>query len=118
VCAVFTLAGPGVATQAGGDKNSNAAKIVGDWEVTKSEEAPPGATVEMTKDGKLITKATINGKALSLEGTYKVEGNKLRTVQTFGGKRVEETMTIKTLTDTKLVTQDEKGKIDEFKRKK
>jgi uncharacterized protein (TIGR03066 family) len=93
---------------------ANADKVVGVWEVTKSAEAPPGATVEMTKDGKLILKATINGKTLSQEGTYKVEGDKIRTVQNVGGKQISETMTIKTLTDTKLVTQDENGKIDEF----
>lgn len=30
------------------------AKLVGFWEVVKSEEAPPGSTVQFTKDGKLI----------------------------------------------------------------
>jgi uncharacterized protein (TIGR03066 family) len=97
---------------------SNADKLVGVWEVVKSEEAPPGATIEFTKDGKLKMAVNVKGKEMTQEGTYKVEGDKITSVQTFGGKEHRETAIIQTLNDTTLVTRDEKGKVDEFKRKR
>jgi uncharacterized protein (TIGR03066 family) len=98
---------------------SNKEKIVGVWEVTKAAEAPPGATIEFTKDGKLIQTAKVEGKEMKMEGTYSVEGDKITsTTKGPGGKEAKETATITKLTDTELVTKDEKGKTDEFKKKK
>jgi uncharacterized protein (TIGR03066 family) len=97
---------------------TNKDKLVGTWVVTKSEEAPPEATVEFTKDGKLILSAKVDGKDMKMEGTYTVEGDKITTVTKAGGKEMKETFTITKLTNTELVTKDERGKIDEFKRKK
>jgi uncharacterized protein (TIGR03066 family) len=93
-------------------------KLVGVWEVVKSEEAPPGATIEFTRDGKMKMTVNAQGKEMTLEGTYKVDGDKITSIQTFGGKEQRETATIQTLDDTTLITRDEKGKVDEFKRKK
>jgi uncharacterized protein (TIGR03066 family) len=98
---------------------SNAEKIVGVWEVTKSATpAPPGATVEFTKDGKLKFRAEVKGKALEAGGTYKVQGNKIHVTFKAGNQEKQETGTIKTLTDTRLVIEDPKGMVDEYKRKK
>jgi len=96
---------------------SNATKIVGTWEVTKSQDAPPGSTVEFAKGGKMKVTITLEGKTLTLEGTYKVEGDKIKSTLKQGETEHSETIKIKTLTDTRLVTEDEKGKIDEFKKK-
>jgi uncharacterized protein (TIGR03066 family) len=98
-------------------EKSNAEKIIGTWEVVKSEEAPPGAIMEFTKDGKMKMTAKIMGKEQTMEATYKVDGDKITVTMKAGGKEKTETATIKTLTDTKLVTEDEKKKIDEFKKK-
>jgi uncharacterized protein (TIGR03066 family) len=98
---------------------SNKDKIVGTWEVTKSKDAPPGSTLEFTKDGKMKMTATVEGKPVTMEATYTVDGDKITNVmKTPDGKEAKETATITKLTDTELVTKDEKGKIDEFKRKK
>jgi uncharacterized protein (TIGR03066 family) len=94
----------------------NAKKIVGVWEVVKGEGAPPGSTVEFTKDGKLKVQAKVGDKEFKIDGTYKVEGEKLMVKLTFEGKTVEETNKIKKLTEKELLLEDEKGKVEEFKR--
>jgi uncharacterized protein (TIGR03066 family) len=108
-----------IGTAGGQDKKGiDKAKLIGIWEVVKSEGAPPGATVEFTKDGKLILKAKVGDKDFNLEGTYKLEGDKIHSVLKIMDKELKDTSTIKTLSDTQLIVVDEKGKVDEFKRKK
>jgi uncharacterized protein (TIGR03066 family) len=59
-------------------KPTNADKIVGTWVVTKSaQQTPAGATIEFTKDGKLIISVTVNEASTTLTGTYKVEGARI-----------------------------------------
>jgi uncharacterized protein (TIGR03066 family) len=97
-----------------GTQASNAEKIIGKWEVVKSEDTPPGAIIEFTKDGKMTMTATVKGKARTIEGTYKVKGDTIISGPKGGP---EETATIETLNDTTLIIVDEKNKKDEFKRK-
>jgi uncharacterized protein (TIGR03066 family) len=111
---VVAFSGSGVI----GGENDNAKKLVGVWEVTKSEGAPPGATLEFTKDGKMKIRAEVKGKQFEMGGTYKVEGNKVHVTFKVGDQEKKDTGTIKTLTDTRLVVEDTKGKVDEYKRKK
>ena len=60
-----------------------------------------------------------NGKEVKLEGTYKVDGDKLTVKLSLpGGKDNEDTDTIKTLTDEKLVLVDKEKKENEFTKKK
>jgi uncharacterized protein (TIGR03066 family) len=94
---------------------TNKEKIVGIWEITKSAEAPAGSTVEFTKDGKLKFTINLNNKQASAEGTYTVDGDSINAI---GPKGEKETIKIKKLTDTELITEDAKGKVDEFKRVK
>ena len=118
---LLLLAALGLATGAAAqaDKaDGNAKKLVGVWELVKSAEAPPGATVEFSRDGKMKVSFELKGKAVNIAGTYKVEGDKIRTVQEFGGRKNGETLTIQTLNDTTLIWRDARGKVDEFKRKK
>jgi len=110
ICLVLSLAGCG--------GKSNADKIVGTWEITKSEsDAPKGATVEFTKDGKIKMTAKVEGHEISMEGTYKVDGDKLTTTMKMGNKEKTETAKIKSLDDSTLKIEDEKGKVDEFMKK-
>jgi uncharacterized protein (TIGR03066 family) len=107
------LASPGRAAE----KEDNAKKIVGTWVGVKGE-IPPGTTVEFTKDGKLKVAVKIQDKTINVEGTYKVEGDTVKiTTKQQNGKEKTETIKLKTLTDTKLVTENEKGSVDEFKKK-
>ena len=99
----------------------DAGKLVGKWELTKSsdESAPKGAMVEFTKDNKVTITFDANGKEVKLEGTYKVDGEKLTVKLPLpGGKDNEDTDTIKMLTDEKLVLIDKDKKENEFTKKK
>jgi uncharacterized protein (TIGR03066 family) len=117
VCSVILACFLSVPAQAQDKKNAE--KLVGTWSVTKSEDAPPGALLEFTKDGKLKLTVKVEGKEISVEGTYKVEGDSITvTMKGPDGKEKTEKAKIKELTDKKLITVDEKGKIDEFAKKK
>jgi uncharacterized protein (TIGR03066 family) len=100
-------------------QDDNAKKIVGMWEVTKSgSQVPVGSTIEFTKDGKLIASLKIEGMDLKLDGTYKVEKDKLTVKIKVMDQNIEETSTIKKLTDDALEIEDKDKKVDVFKKKK
>jgi uncharacterized protein (TIGR03066 family) len=100
---------------------SNQTKIVGVWIVIKSDDGtPPMTTIEFTRDGKLKVKTKVGDQTLTMEGTYKLEGDKLTVTLITPDekdKEVTDTVTITKLTDKELITKDQKGKVDEFKRK-
>ncbi|MBX9624965.1 MAG: TIGR03066 family protein [Gemmataceae bacterium] len=113
--AVVGLAGPGRAD----DKDDNAKKIVGKWEVAKAGgDLPAGSTVEFTKDGKITAVVKADGQELKIEGTYKVEKDKLTVKLKLGDQEIDETATIKKLTDDALHLEDKDKKVDEFKKVK
>ena len=74
--------------------------------------------MEFTKDGKLMLRAKVGDKELMIDGTYKVDGKNLSATLTFMGKSKTEKATIRKLTDKELVLEDEKGKVEEYKRVK
>jgi uncharacterized protein (TIGR03066 family) len=94
-------------------------KLLGAWEVVKSDEGPPvGSVVEFAKDGKLKATHKKDGKDETLEGTYKTDGDKLSVLFKMGDKEDKATVTVKKLTATEMVAENEKGKTVEFKKKK
>ena len=103
---------------------TNKDKIVGTWEVAKSDEIPPGTVFEFTKDGKMKMSMKMEGKTVEMEGTYEVEGETLKSVgKGPDGKEDKNTDTIVKLTDTELVIKNPKIKkprsqMIEFKKKK
>ena len=92
-----------------------AAKLVGTWEVTKSD-LPVGSKLMFAKDGKLLLTVNLPGNEQKLDGTYTVKDNAITSKLNFGGKEIVEVHKIKRLTDTELHTEDKDGKIDEFKK--
>jgi uncharacterized protein (TIGR03066 family) len=103
------------------EKKIDPAKLVGKWELTKSTDpkAPKGATVEFTKDNKVNVVAEIEGMKVEFTGTYKVDGDKLTVKLSFGGgKDNEDTDTIQSLTDERLLLVDKDKKENEFTKKK
>jgi uncharacterized protein (TIGR03066 family) len=122
VCALLTLLGRGLGTRASAEEKatdkSTKEKLLGTWEVTKSKELPPGSTLEFRKDGKLKMTFTAGNKTQSVEMDYAVEKEAIKVTIEVNGKKASDVNKIKTLTDTKLVTQDSKGNVDEFKKKK
>jgi uncharacterized protein (TIGR03066 family) len=90
--------------------------LTGTWEATKGE-MPAGSTLEFTADGK--TKLTIktDGKGTTSDGTYLVQKEQIALKRFEGAKEVVETLTIKTLAPTSLVTEDTKSQVQEFSKK-
>jgi uncharacterized protein (TIGR03066 family) len=99
------------------DEKIDAKKLVGKWAPKEKKE---GVTVviEFMKGGKASFTLNANGKELKAEGTYKLDGNKLTTTMKFGEKEQSQTRTVSKLTDTELVSTDEKGKEDTLVRLK
>ena len=100
------------------DKNDKI-KLTATWKLIKADEdAPKGATVEFTNDGKLIVQYEMDGKQEKLEGTYTLEGKKLITAVKKGDNEDKDTLTIITLTDNKLVIENKNAKKFEFEKAK
>jgi uncharacterized protein (TIGR03066 family) len=92
-------------------------KLVGVWEAAKGD-LPKGSIVEFTKDGKIKLEVKAEGKSHTEEGAYELDGDTIKTTHKGkDGKEVKESLKIKKLTDEQLVTEDERGKVDGFKRK-
>ena len=77
-----------------------------------------GATLEFTEDGKLHMRAKVKDKEFKMDGTYKVKDNVVIATYTVNGKTKSEPGKITKLTEKVLVIEDEKGKLDEYKRVK
>ncbi len=102
------------------DKADNKAKIVGTWEVVKSDEAPPpvGAVIEFGKDGKMKVTHKQDDKEVTAEGTYTVEGDTLNVVIKRDDKEVKHKVTLKKVGADTISAEHGEGKAIEFKRKK
>jgi uncharacterized protein (TIGR03066 family) len=98
--------------------SDTAKKLVGVWEITNNKEAPPGATVEFTRDGKMTVRAKVGEKELKIEGTYELKDDAIVTKLSVGGKTKTESNKIRKLTEKELIIVDEKGKVEEYKRVK
>jgi len=99
---------------------SNKEKIVGVWETGKGgARVPKDSKIEFTKDGKVKAASKIEGRTITLEATYSIEGDKLKfVIKGPDGKKVEDTVTIQKLTDTEMIYKDSKGGVAEFKKAK
>ncbi len=102
------------------DKKDYAKLIVGKWEASKADEGtlPQGSFVEFTKDGKIKITIKAGDMDMSIEGTYKLKGDKFDLTMKVGDDEHTQTITIKKLTETELSTTDKDGKAVVLKRKK
>ena len=107
------------------DDNEDAAttkKLLGVWELTKSDVLPEAAgnmTAEFTKDGKITLRGKLAEKKINAAGTFQVKANTITTTIDYGvGIAKSETGKIKKLTEKELIIEDDKGKVDKYKRKK
>jgi uncharacterized protein (TIGR03066 family) len=95
------------------------ARLIGVWVAAKGEGLPRGSTLQFRRKGKLtITVQPPGGKAVPIQGTYKVAGKKIDLV-TFdaNGEPSKGSAKIKVLTAKRLVLVDEKGQQNEFVKK-
>jgi uncharacterized protein (TIGR03066 family) len=111
--AVVGLVGTGLRAE---DKADNAKLIVGKWTVTKADEGTvgKGATVEFTSDGKVKATHKKGDEDMTIEGTYKVEGDKLHMTMKVGDDERKMTITITKISKTELHTKNDEGKMVEL----
>ena len=102
--AVLTVAAGGFA--AAKDEKIDGKLLIGKW---TPEDKEKGLVIEFAKGGKLSVTA---GEAFKLEGTYKLDGNKLTMKVKFGEDEKTKVRTVYSLTKDKLVSADEGGKKD------
>src|SRR5262245_66204346 len=83
--------------------------IVGKWERTRGDTAPPGLVAEFTRDGKITIDLKVEGKDMHAKGTYKIKGETVTLTFMVPGKdeTKSETKWIKKLTETEPNLSDE-----------
>jgi uncharacterized protein (TIGR03066 family) len=106
VVAGLFVVGLVVGVRAEEKKESNKDKIVGTWELSKSDKSF-SAVYDFAKDGKIKLTSKKDEKEESTEGSYSVEGDKVSVVLKIDGKEEKHRFTIKKLTDTEMVLLDE-----------
>lgn len=112
--AVFALVG-----RADDKKADDTPKLLGKWEVTKTTgDTPVGTIVEFAKDGKMTATVNIDGKDVSIDGTYKLDGKKLAVKLTLGEQKIEQDLTVTFKGDDGLELEDSDKKVDTLKKKK
>ena len=102
------------------DKVDYAKLLIGKWETTKADPGtvPPGTIIEFTKDGKMIVGVKKADSDMTLEGTYKLEGNKFTTSIKVDGEEKTGVITILSINDKELATEDPEGKKVSLKKTK
>ena len=98
------------------DEKIDTAKLVGKWEAKDKMESK--VVLEFAKDGKALLTVTRNDMEFKGEGSYKLDGNKISLTMKLGDQEQKSVRTITKLTDTDMVTTDEKGKERAFVRLK
>jgi uncharacterized protein (TIGR03066 family) len=100
--------------------DTNKEKLVGSWEVTKSHEGGPpvGAVIVFGKDGKMKITTKKDDKETTMEGTYTIDEDKLTVTVKKDDKEDKHKITIKKLSDTEFVAENDQGKSIECKKKK
>jgi uncharacterized protein (TIGR03066 family) len=105
-----------VGASAGADEKIDAKKLIGKWEPAEAKGAK--VVIEFADKGKLTVTIEAAGETQKIEGTYKLDGDKLELAMTFMGEEKKETVTVTKLTDEEMVGKDSKGKEEKFKRLK
>jgi uncharacterized protein (TIGR03066 family) len=101
------------------DKIDYAKMLMGKWEVTKADDGtlPTGSIVEFAKDGVLKVTIKMGDSDMTLEGKYKVEGDKFTVTFKIGDDEQKNTITITKISDKEITTKDKDGKTVECKKK-
>lgn len=116
LCALAAVCGA-VAADDKKDEKFDAAKLLGKWE---PKEAKKGEefVLEFDKGGKMTVRGTLDGKPQTLEGTYKLDGNKLSFELKAPGETIKETITLLKLDDDELEGREKDGRVEALKRVK
>ena len=102
--ALATLSGPAAAGDALDPK-----LLVGTWAYQGStkDKGPDRIILSYTADGKVSGEARLGADPVKVEGTYTVDGDKIRMKLRAGDKAIGSLVTVTKLTDTEMVASDE-----------
>ncbi len=111
--ALLTLTGGIVVAQ----EKIDFSKLPGKWELAESKKG--SVSLEFVKDNKITVVVGEAGKETKLEGTYRTyDENKMEVTLRFMTEDLKEQLVVKKLTADELITEDSKGKVETFKKKK
>ncbi len=100
-------------------QDDNAKKIVGTWVLDKAGgDLPAGSTLQFTDKGQLNVVVKDASGDIKFDGSYKIAKDKISVKLKVNDQTIEETVTIKKLTDDALEVEDKDKKVDTFKKKK
>lgn len=101
----FTLLLATVCTAAAFQDKIDGKLLIGKWE---PEKAPPGLklVLEFLKEDKLKIEAEVQGKQEKMEGTYKLEGDKLTINLNREGKEITQKLVVVKLTDKEAIMKE------------
>ena len=99
--------GFGLSAQEKKDEKIDGAKLVGKWEPKEKDDRM--FLMVFAKDGKLTVSHVADGKEVKYDGSYKLAGNKLTVTMKAGDKERTDTRIVTKLTDTEMVSTDDKG---------
>ena len=99
------------------EESIDAKKLIGKWE-PKEPKKGEEFVLEFAKDGKMTVSGTLDGKPQTLEGNYKLDGNKLSFELKAAGETIKETIVILKLTDEELEAREKDGKVEVLTRAK
>ena len=105
------------ADTAAGQTKIDAKKLVGKWQPIDGPKSVD-VTIEFDNKGKMIFQLETGGKTEKLEGSYKLDGDKLEMAVTIAGKEQKETFTLTRLTDEEMAGKTKDGKEEKYKRVK
>ncbi len=103
------------------DEKIDAKKLVGKWEQVFAKDAKVTykVVIEYTADGKVTGTVTPpKGEEIKIEGTYKLDGNKLTQTTKIMDSESSRTSTVTKLTDDELEGETDKGVKTSFMRLK
>src|SRR5262245_57429580 len=95
----------------------DAKKLLGKWESNPPKKGE-SIVIEFAANGKMSMSGDVKGKELKVEGTYKLEGDKLSLELRHMGETISATITLTKLTDDELEGENAKGKSEAFKKVK
>src|SRR5207247_1035806 len=75
------------------EEKIDAKKLIGKWEPGEAKK-DVDMVIEFAEKGKLTLAVKLGDKTEKIEGTYKLEGNKLSLALSFGGQEQKETLTV------------------------
>jgi uncharacterized protein (TIGR03066 family) len=93
-------------------------ELVGKWEVVESPPEYADATFEFFKNGKLIARINDHGNLRIMDARIRVEGKKIysTTTRPTTGEELTTVLVMRTLTERKLVVEDQQGQITKMRR--